>query len=254
MTRSSIRTAISPDRAGPPPGERRLRQREPARLARRLAPVRLQPFEPRFVLVHLRELAVAAVALHELLFAGDLLGLRAGVLGGPRVALLTLPVIRAVIAAEGREPSVAQLPDPGDGRVEERPVVRRDHERARPATEVLLEPLERIEVEVVRRLVEQEEVRIGDDQAGERGARLLATGQARRRPDPLVPGEAKAAQRRLDALVQRVPAQDLEPMLEIGVPGLRDPALTLVRRQLLGHGVEVRRTGPDRRAQVRARP
>ena len=113
---------------GPATGQRRLRQRQPARLARRLAPLRLQPFEPRLVLVHLRELAMAAVALHELLFAGDLLGLRAGVLGRARVAFLALPVIRAVVAAEGREPPVAQLPDPGDGRVQECPVVRRDQE------------------------------------------------------------------------------------------------------------------------------
>ena len=187
MTRSSIRTAISPDRAGPPPASADCGRASRRDWPRRLAPVRLQPFEPRLVLVHLRELAVAAVALDELLFAGDLLGLRAGVLGGPRVAFLALPVIRAVVAAEDRQPAVAQLPDPGDGRVQERPVVRRDHERARPATEVLLEPLERVEVEVVRRFVEQEEVRIGDHQAGERGPRLLAAGQAGRRPDPLVP-------------------------------------------------------------------
>ena len=178
MTRSSIRTAISPDRAGPPPASADCGSASRRDWRGASTPLRLQPFEPRLVLVHLRELAVAAVALHELLFAGDLFGLGAGVLGGPGIALLALPVVRAVIAAEDRESSVAQLPDPGDGRVEERPVVRGDHERAGTATEVLLEPLERVEVEVVRRFVEQEEVRIGDDQAGERRARLLATGQA----------------------------------------------------------------------------
>ena len=58
----------------------------PARL-RRLAPLRLEALEPGLVLVHLAELAVAPVALDELLLAGDLLGLRLDVLDRPRVAL-----------------------------------------------------------------------------------------------------------------------------------------------------------------------
>ena len=145
-----------------------------------------EPLEPRLVLVHLAELAMAAVALDELALAGDLLGLRVGVLGRARVALLALAVVGAVVAAERRQPSVAQLPDPGDGRVQERPVVGGDEQRAGPPAEVLLEPLEGVEVEVVRRLVEQEQVRVGDDQAGERRPRLLAAGQRRRRLGPLV--------------------------------------------------------------------
>ena len=129
------------------------------------------------MLVHLRELAVAPVALDELALARDLLGLRVGVLGRARVAFLALAVVRAVVAAERGQPSIAQLPDPGDRGVEERPVVRRDEQRARPPAKVLLEPLERVEVEVVGRLVEQEQVRVGDDQPGERRPRLLAAGQ-----------------------------------------------------------------------------
>ena len=166
--------------------ERAARQPQLARALRRLDPLGLEALEACLVLVHLRELAVAAVALDELPLAGDRLGVRLGVLGRPRVALLALAVVGAVVAAERRQPAVAQLPDPGHGRVEERPVVRGDEQRAAAAPEVLLEPLERVEVEVVRRLVEEQQVRVGDHEPGQRGARLLAARQRGRRPGPLV--------------------------------------------------------------------
>ena len=138
--------------------------------------------------VHLAELAMAPVALDELPLALDLVGLGVGVLDGPRVALLALAVVGAVVAAEDRQAPVAQLPDARHGRIEERPVVRRDEQRPGPPAEVVLEPLERVEVEVVRRLVEQQQVRIGDDQPSERGPRLLAARQPGRRLGPFVRG------------------------------------------------------------------
>ena len=185
---------------GPAAGQRGVREGQPAAGPRRLAPVRLQPLEPGLVLVHLRELAVAAVALDELPLAGDLLGLGVGVLGRPGVALLALAVVRAVVAAERGQPAVAQLPDPGHGRVQEGAVVRRDDERAGPPPEVLLEPLERVEVEVVGRLVEQQQVRVGDDQPGQRRPRLLAARQRRSAAGPtrrgLKPSPLRAASTR----------------------------------------------------------
>ena len=138
---------------------------------------------------------MAAVALDQLLLAGDRLGLRLDVLDRPGVALVRCRWYAAVVAAKRRQPAVAQLPDAGHGRVEECPVVRRDEQRARPAAEVLLEPFERVEVEVVRRLVEQQQVGIGDDQPGQRGAGLLAARQRRWRLGPLVAREAETGQR-----------------------------------------------------------
>ena len=91
--------------------------------AGRVALLRLEPLEPRLVLVHLGELAMAAVALDELALARDLLGVRVGILGRPGVAFLALPVVGAVVAAEGRQPAVAQLPDARDRRVEEGAIV-----------------------------------------------------------------------------------------------------------------------------------
>ena len=93
----------------------------------------------------------------------------------------------------------------------------RDEQRPAPPAEVLLEPFERVEVEVVGRLVEQQQVRIGDDQPGQRRARLLAAGQRGRRLGPLVAGEAEAGQGGLDPLVERVAAEDLVLVQELRV-------------------------------------
>ena len=139
-----------------------------------VASLGLQLFEPGLVLVLLAELAVTPVALDQLLLAGDLLGLGVDVLDHPRVAFHALPVVGAVVAAERRQLPVAQLPDAVDRGVEEGTVVRRDEQRTRPATKVLLEPFEGVEVEVIGRFVEEEQVRIRDDQPGKRCPRLLA--------------------------------------------------------------------------------
>ena len=174
--RRSRRIGPGPPPTSPEPGSRSLRD-----CLRRLLPLREQPLEAGLVLVHLRDLAVAPVRLDELALPRDLLLVRVGGLGRERVALLALAVVRGVVAAERREPPIPKLPDPRHGRVEEGAVVRRDEERAGASPEVVLQPLQRAEVEVVRRLVEEEQVGRGDDEAGERRPRLLAAGQARRR-------------------------------------------------------------------------
>ena len=123
----------------------------------------------------------------------------------------------------------------------------------RPATlaQVVLEPFEGVEVEVVRGLVEQQQVRVGDDQASERGARLLAAGHRGRRLRPFVLREPETAQGRVDAQVQRVPAERVVLVLEVGVGVLAGPAVPLEGGQRLRHPVEVRGPGADRAAQVR---
>ena len=124
-----MRTTISPTADRPPPASAACGRRRLARRLRRLDALRLEPLEPRLVLVHLGELAMAAVTLDELALARDRFGLRVRVLHRARVALLALAVVRRVVAAERRQPPVAQLPDARHRRVEERPVVRRDQQR-----------------------------------------------------------------------------------------------------------------------------
>ena len=85
----------------------------------------------------------------------------------------------------------------------------------------VLQPLEGVEVEVVGGLVEQEQVGVGDHQAGQRRPRLLAAGHRGRRLRPLVAREPEPAQRRVDPLVERVAAE--RP--RTGAGGPRRPVL-----------------------------
>ena len=73
--------------------------------------------------------------------------------------LLLLPV-GGVVAAIRLELPAFQLPDLGADRVQEVPVVRGDHGRAGVLRQVVLQPLGRVDVQVVRRLVQQQHVRL----------------------------------------------------------------------------------------------
>ena len=70
-----------------------------------------------------------------------------------------------------------QLPDLGDDLVEEVAVVADDDHRHRLPRQVVLEPLGRLDVEVVRRLVQEHQVGALEQQLGEHQPRLLAAGE-----------------------------------------------------------------------------
>src|SRR5690606_8130360 len=93
---------------------------------------------------------------------------------------------------------------------EEVAVVRDDEAGAVPATEELLKPLEHLEVEVVRRLVEKEEVRVGQQRLGEGDSGLLATAEAGDGIIELVLREAEALQDFVGAVLDVVAAGGLE--------------------------------------------
>ncbi len=81
----------------------------------------------------------------------------------------------------------------------------------------LLEPLERLDVEVVGRLVEQEQVGLRRQCARERRARELATREGVKRPVEIVLVEAEAAHDRGCPVAPVVPARMLEPRLRLRV-------------------------------------
>src|SRR3970282_675712 len=97
------------------------------------------------------------VALDQLLLPGDRFGVRLAFPGRPRIALLALAVVGGVVAPEDGQPPVAELPDAGPPGGEEGRGGGGDDERARAPRGVLREPLQRAEVEVIRRLIEEEE-------------------------------------------------------------------------------------------------
>ena len=96
---------------------------------------------------------------------------------------------------------------------------------------------------MVGRLVEEQQVGIGDHQPGERRPGLLTAGQGTGRLGPLVAGEAQARQRLVDPLVEGVAAEDLEAVLELGVEGLLDPMGML---QLAQPGAQLEQIGGGR--------
>ena len=159
-----------------------------------------------------------------------------------------------------------ELEHRGADRLEEPAVVGDEHDRGVERLQVRLQPLQRADVEVVRRLVEQQQVGVAGERARERGARQLAARERGERAIEVTVAEAEAMQRRVDALAPAVAARVLEARLRArvgvergGVGGaaghrrleLREPLLD--REQLLGareHVVAQRERALARRALV----
>ena len=90
-------------------------------------------------------------------------------------------------------------------------------DRALVALQVQLEPLHGVRVEVVRRLVQQQDVGLHQEQPRERDAAALAAGEA---VDRGVPGRAaQRLHRHLDAGVEVPAAAVVEDLLELGLAG-----------------------------------
>jgi len=116
--------------------------------------------------------------------------------------------------------------------VEEVAVVRDENEPAREGEEPLFEPVEGGEIEVVRRLVEEEEVRLLREDGCEGRARLLPAGEGGHLPGEGILGEPDAGERRTDPRLDRVPPLRGEPVEEVVVAaeglligGVCDPLL-----------------------------
>ena len=126
-----------------------------------------------------------------------------------------------------------ELEHAGRDRLEEPAVVRdEDHGRVE-RLQLLLEPLQVLDVEVVRRLVEQQQVGIAGERAGQRGARQLAAGEGRQLPVEVALREAEAAQRRRRPVAPGVAAGVLEPRLGLGVAAQRRLVVVAGRHRLL---------------------
>ena len=132
--------------------------------------------------------------------------LRLGLLHDLLLGLL-LEVVR-VAADVARERPLVDLDHAVRDALEHVAVVRDEHQRAREAGERLLEPLDRLGVEVVRGLVEDEQVRLLDERAGEGDALALP---ARERLDAGVGvGQAQTVQQGARLGVERPRAQGVD--------------------------------------------
>ena len=136
--------------------------------------------------------------------------------------LLCLPRLVGVVGAGiAAQHAAIELDDAGRDRVEEGAVVGDHHDAALEADQQLLEPGDRVEVEVVGRLVEEQHVGHGDERARQRDALL---GPARELGDRSRAVEVEMRQRRLDPLLPVPGIERLDPRLqgvEVGAFGMR---------------------------------
>ena len=113
--------------------------------------------------------------------------------------------------------TAVELEDPLGDVVEEVAVVGDRDDRARVLLQEALQPVDRLGVEVVGRLVEQQQVGVAEEQAGERHAALLAAGE---RGDVGVVGRAaQGVHRDVDVALEVPGVGGGDPVLERGLLG-----------------------------------
>ena len=124
-------------------------------------------------------------------------------------------------AGEVEAAPALELEHGGRDGLEEPAVVRDEDDRGVDRGELALEPLEAVDVEVVRRLVEQEQVGVAGERAAERGARQLAAGEGGELAVEVGVAEAEPAQHGGGAVAPVPAARVLETRLRLGVAAQR---------------------------------
>ena len=158
-----------------------------------------------------------AEPVDEGLHPRDLVVLIALLLAQPFHPRLALAEVVAVVAGVVGERAQPDLGDPRHDRVEEEAIVRDEDHGVRIVREVFLQPVARVEVEVVRRLVEQQQAGATEQQLGERDAHLPAAGERLARLVRVRRGEAQPAQHGRDLQVDAVALSPSELLLQLAV-------------------------------------
>ena len=150
--------------------------------------------------------------------AGDLLVLPLLLLAQHRDPRIPFHEVFRVGPDVRRQGAPVDLDDPGHHPVEEVAVVGHEHEGVRIVGEIVLEPVAGLEVEMVRGLVEQQNVRPLEDQLGEGDAHLPAAGERVGGLLEVGRGETEPVQHPGDLQVDGVAVLVAEPMLQLAVP------------------------------------
>jgi hypothetical protein len=124
-----------------------------------------------------------------------------------------------------------QVPEPA--------VVRHQHHRRVQIHERLLKPLQRLDVQMVGGLVQQQHVRAGGKRASERGARELPAGERVQRAIQVRVAEPEAVRHRGRAVAPQVAAASLQPRLRAGVTR-QHRLVRVARRHLRLEGRQLR--------------
>ena len=240
-------------------GHRREREFERAVDVRRRDPLHsLERLDPALRLLRLRGLGAEAVDERRQMRDLPLL-LRVGRLL-QRELQRALALELRVVPGVGPELLRVEVDDAGDDAVEEIAVVGDEQQRAGIAGEPVLEPQHGVEVEVVGRLVEEQEVRPAHQRLREIQAHAPAAGKAR---DGVAVGrgrEPEAGEERRGAGARRIAADILEAVMQQREqlrPGVRDrwrrpprrpPALARSRAARGRRPARTRSRGSRRRA------
>ena len=171
------------------------------------------PLDPRHRLqlaLGLSRLGAIAEAVDEPLEVGELLLLALELVGLHGQALGALPPPVRVAALGQPALAAVELEHRGGDRLQEPAVVADEHDRGVQPVQVLLEPLDGVDVEVVGGLVEQQHVGLAGQRPGQRGAGQLTAREGVQRPFQVIGCEAQAAGDRLQLRPPAVTARLLE--------------------------------------------
>jgi hypothetical protein len=228
------------------------REAEPARTARqeRVLPRRaitllLEPGDLRQLRLGLLGLGLLVTeALDEALQPRNVLRHPCGRLLRVECTFRLFPPPHVPGAAEEGRTAGLELQRCGRDRLEEPPVVRDDDDCGVELDELALEPLETGDVEMVRRLVEEQEVGISGQGPGQRGTGELSSGEARERAVEVSRREAEPSGCSGGVVAPTVAPGLLEPRLR---PGIAAQRLSIVRagRHRLLEGPQLRFEGEE---------
>ena len=199
---------------------RRLRQRQRDRRRLRRPRQTRQPLQVADATLHQARLGGgSAKAADERLDPRDLLLLQLVRLGVGVVLLGARPFEVGVAAGPGAQPAVADLQHGPAAPVQELAVVGDQHEAAGAARQIALQPFARRQVEVVGRLVQQQQVGAAQQHPAERDAHLPAARQLADRPVAVGLIEPQAMHDGADLAVPFVVAAALQPLDDLTVGG-----------------------------------
>ena len=130
------------------------------------------------------------------------------------VILLFLRGEGSVVAGVAAHFAVFYFIDDVDDLVEEHSVVRDDDDRAAIFDEIILEPFDGAQIEMVRRLVKQQHLRLREQEFEQCELRALAAGKLAQRARKVAFRKAEALDCGLVFLLVSIPAELLEALVE----------------------------------------
>ena len=131
-----------------------------------------------------------------------------------RAALVFLREVLRVVALVDGEALVPDLHGAIDGDVEEVAIVRDEDVAEGISLEIVLEPVAGFQVEMICRLVQKQEVGLGQQELGQRDTHLPAAGELIGLARPVFLGEAQAGEHCAHLRIERVAVERVKAVLQ----------------------------------------